>query len=185
MLSSPAGERSRACDAAVRDLAGDARCRGCRRPPVMHNPSAFVRGRQEADNVAKIGEAKCKLYLVGAQPDWKGRTIKNVSSPTLSSPFKLVLSKTRSSCAAMFWSLLQRHLDKIKEEDVTSIYSTKASLHLVQQAMATPILLGIFQSSKVTEMYADTHLLDGTAFFEKIDMNHVERHQKITKGYES
>ena len=32
----------------------------------------------EKDNAAKIGEAKCKLYLVGAEPDWKGGTIKNV-----------------------------------------------------------------------------------------------------------
>ena len=59
-------------------------------------------GKQEdnkKDNAAKIGEAKCKLYLVGAEPDWKGGTIKNVSHPILSPSLKLVLSKARSSRA--------------------------------------------------------------------------------------
>ena len=94
--------------------------------------------------------------------------MKNVSCPTLSSPFELVLVKVRSSSSAMF-----------------RIFSTNASLHVVQQAMGTAILLGNLQSSKVTELYADTQLLDGTAFFEWIDMDHVERHCRIIQGYES
>ena len=111
--------------------------------------------------------------------------MKNVSYPTLSSFFKLVLTKARSSRAAMFQSLLRRHLDKIKEKDAASIFSAKASLHVVQQAMATAILLGNLQPSKVTDLHADTQLLDGAAFFEQIDMNHVERHRKLIQGYES
>ena len=38
----------------------------------------------------------------GAKPDWKGGTSKNISYSILSSLFKLVLSKARSSRAAMF-----------------------------------------------------------------------------------
>ena len=139
----------------------------------------------EKDNAARIGETKYKLYLIDGEPDWKAGTMKSVSYPTLSSSFELVLTKARSDRSAMFRSLLQRHLDKIKEKDVTSIFSTKASLHVVQQAMATAILLRNLQPSKVTELHADTKLLDGTAFFEQIDMNHVERHRKLIQGYES
>ena len=44
----------------------------------------------------------------------------------------------------MFQGMLQRAVDLSKIKDVTSIYSTLATLHVIQKPMATNLLMGNF-----------------------------------------
>ena len=58
---------------------------------------------------------------------------------------------------------------------MTSIYSSLASLHIIQRPMAANLLMGSFQVAPVTDLWADTNLLDGTAYMGQYDVSQVER----------
>lgn len=87
----------------------------------------------EKDITAKLGETRCKLYLIGADADWQDGKIRDISYPTLSAGLKSVHSKPRSSRPVMFQGLIQRAVDQAKAKDVTSIYSKLVTLHVVQK----------------------------------------------------
>lgn len=129
----------------------------------------------QKDITAKIGETKSKLYLIGANANFADGTIDGVSYPVLSAGLDTVHSKPRSARPGLFQSLLQQAVDVAKSKDVTSIYSTLASLHVVQRPMATNLLMGSFQVAPVTDLWADTNLLDGTAYMGQYDPTQVER----------
>ena len=48
-------------------------------------------------------------------------------------------------------------------------------MHVVQRSMATNLLMGSFQVSPVTDLWANTNLLDGTAYMGQYDVAKVER----------
>ena len=136
----------------------------------------------EKDNTAKIGETRCKLYLIGANANFAEGTINGFSYPVLSAGLDTVHSKPRSARPAMFQSLLQQAVDVSKSNDITSIYSTLASMHIVQRPMAANLLMGNFQVSPVTDLWADTNLLDGTAYMGQYDPAQVERLRRAAQN---
>lgn len=81
----------------------------------------------------------------------------------------------------MFQSMLQQAVDMSKSNDVTSIYSTLTSLHIVQRPMATNLLMGNVQASPVADLWSETNLLDGTAFMGQYDPVQVERLRRVAQ----
>ena len=118
----------------------------------------------QKDITARIGKTKCKLYLIGANANFAEGTIDGVSYPNLSAGLNTVHSKPCSARPGLFQSLLQQAFNVSKSNDVTSTYSTLASLHIGQRSMATNLLMGSFQVAPVTDLWADTNLLNGTAY---------------------
>ena len=53
---------------------------------------------------------------------------------------------------------------------------------LSKKNMATNLLLGNLQASAVTELYADTNLLDSTAYMGQYDLAQVERLRRETQN---
>ena len=132
-----------------------------------------------------LGQSKLRLHLDGANIDWKNGTVKDVTFPTLSKSLSAVLSKARSSRPDQMMSMLQMGCNTAKAGSATSILSKLASIHMVQKPLATNLHLGNFQIAKVNNLYADTSLLDSSAYMEQYNMDTLQRLVNEQVNYKS
>ena len=102
-------------------------------------------------------------------------TITNVNYSLLSKSLLTVHNKPRSSRSNLMQSMLQMGCDTAKVCTASSVFASKAIIHIVQKYMATNLLLGNLQIAKVGDLWGDASLFDSTAYLPQLDMAKVLR----------
>ena len=149
-------------------------------PGNINGSTIQVRSSEDGkkDLPTKIGQAKGKFYFIRVTWCMAAGAITHVDYSLLSKSLLTVHNKPWSALSNLMQSMLKIRSNTANVGPASSLFTTKATIHVVQKKLSANLLHGNLPVAKVGDLWGSIFLLNLTTYLPQLDMVKVECVQK-------